>query len=209
MYKLTPSREPIANALGRKSHKSFANHALKNDNVRRYVVVGLRKFLKSEIKCLSSHPYLLNKSKESLSSFSWDSFYEVLKVQAPTILAFLDACVFQSSSLNTKVVVGVCAAILAKARRPAASLFQHIISIILYSGHSGQKVAIIMCIINKHEVQIFKLIFKVFARLQKLGICLSSSGTLRAVEKLGKRHDEEVLNWVECLQPLVPTTQVN
>ena len=104
---------------------------------RRYVV-GLRKFLKCEMKSLCSDPYLLNKSKESLSNFSWDSFYEVLKIKTPTILAFLEACVSPSSSLNTKVVVGVCAAILAKARRPAASLFQHIISIILYSGHSSK-----------------------------------------------------------------------
>ena len=141
-YKLTPSREPIANALGRKSQKSFAKHALKNENIRRYVVVGLRKFLKCEMKNLCSDPYLLNKSKEPLSNFSWDSFYEVLKIKTPTILAFLEACVSQSSSLNTKVVVGVCAAILAKARRPAASLFQHIISIILYSGHSSKKVCV-------------------------------------------------------------------
>lgn len=53
------------------------------------------------------------------------------------------------------------------------------------------------------------LLLKVFTRLQKLGISLSSSGTLRAVDKLGKGHDEEVLNWVNCLQPLVSTTQVN
>ena len=103
-------------------------------------MVGLRKFLTSEIKALCSDPYLLNKSKEALSNFSWDDFYELLKVKAPTILAFLEACVSRSSALNSHVVVGVCAAILAKARRPAASLFQHIISIILYSGHCGKKV---------------------------------------------------------------------
>ena len=139
-YKLTPSREPIANALGLKSHKSFARHALKNENVRRYVIIGLHKFLTNEMKALCSDSYLLNKDKESLSSFSWDGFYDVIKVKAPTILAFLEACVSRSSALNSNVVVGVCAAILAKARRPAASLFQHIISIILYSGHSGKKV---------------------------------------------------------------------
>ena len=122
-YKLTPSREPIANALGRKSHKSFARHALKNESVRRYVVVGLRKFLTNEIKALCSDSYLLNKDKESLSNFSWDGFYDVIKVKAPTILAFLEACVSRSSALNSNVVVGVCAAILAKARHPAASLF--------------------------------------------------------------------------------------
>ena len=65
-----------------------------------------------------------------------------MKVKAPTILAFLEACVSRSSALDSNVVVGVCAAILAKAQRPAASLFQHIISIILNSGHCGKKVLI-------------------------------------------------------------------
>ena len=45
-------------------------------------------------------------------------------------------------------------------------------------------------------------------RLQTLGISLSSSGSLHAVDQLGKGHDEEVLTWVNRLQPLVPTTQV-
>ena len=59
-----------------------------------------------------------------------------------------------------------------------------------------------------HIMLLFSL-YKVFTRLQKLGICLSSSGTLSAVDTLGKGHDEEVLSWVDCLRPLVSTTQVN
>ena len=47
-----------------------------------------------------------------------------------------------------------------------------------------------------------------FTRLQKLGISLSSSGTLRVIDKLGERHDEEVLKWVENLLPYVPELQV-
>ena len=92
------------------------------------------------MKSLCSDPYLLNKTKELLSTFSWDTLNDILKAKAPTILAFLEACLAQSSSLDSKVVVGVCASILAKARRPSASLLQHVISIILYSGHSGKKV---------------------------------------------------------------------
>ena len=50
-----------------------------------------------------------------------------------------------------------------------------------------------------------------YSKKLHFGISLSSSGTLRAVDKLGKGHNEEVLNynWVNCLQPLVSTTQVN
>ena len=47
-----------------------------------------------------------------------------------------------------------------------------------------------------------------FTRLQKLGISLSSAGTLRVVDKLGEKHDDEVLKWVKGLLPHVSTTQV-
>lgn len=130
----------MANALGRKAHRSFAKHAMSNPAVRKYIIVGLQKFLKMEMKALCCDSYLLTKDKESLSNFSWSDFCEIIKARAPTIHAFLEACVSQSSSLDTTTIVGVCAAIMAKARRPSASLVQQIISIALYAGHSNKKV---------------------------------------------------------------------
>ena len=76
--------------------------------------------------------------KEDLS-FSWDNFYNIVKAKAPTVCAFLDACLVSSSRLDSKVVVGVCVAILDKARRASASLLQCIISIVLYSGYRGKR----------------------------------------------------------------------
>ena len=130
----------MANTLGRKAYRSFAKHAVSNQAVRKHIIVGLQKFLKMEMKALCSDSYLLTKDKKSLSTFSWSDFYEIIRARAPTVLTFLEACVSQSSSLDTTTIVGVCAAVMAKARRSSASLVQQIISIILYSGHSGKKV---------------------------------------------------------------------
>ena len=139
-YMLTPSRQPMANALGRKAHQSFAKYAVNNQTVRKYIVSGLQKFLKMEVKALCCDSYLLSKTKESLLTFSWCELYKIIQAKAPTILAFLEACVSETSSLDKTTIVGVCAAILAKARRPSASLVQQIISVILYSGHTNKKV---------------------------------------------------------------------
>ena len=83
-----------------------------------------------EMKALCCDSYLLTKNKESLSCFSWSDFYEVIKVRAPTILVFLEACVSQSTSPDRTTIVGVCAAILVKERCPSASIVQEIISIV-------------------------------------------------------------------------------
>ena len=41
-----------------------------------------------------------------------------------------------------------------------------------------------------------------------MGICLSNSGTLRAIDQLGLKHDEQVLEWRDNLLPFVSTSQV-
>ena len=41
-----------------------------------------------------------------------------------------------------------------------------------------------------------------------MGICLSNSGTLCAIDKLGLNHDAEVLEWRDNLLPFVSTSQV-
>ena len=55
--------------------------------------------------------------------------------------SLLSSCIPPHSALKQEVIVGVCASILAKARRPAACLTQHIISCILYAGHCSKQVS--------------------------------------------------------------------
>ena len=42
-----------------------------------------------------------------------------------------------------------------------------------------------------------------------MGICLSSSGTLHAIDELGQEHDAKVIEWRDALLPYVSTSQVN
>ena len=41
-----------------------------------------------------------------------------------------------------------------------------------------------------------------------MGICLSNSGILRAIDQLGLKHDAQVLEWRDSLLQSVSTSQV-
>ena len=49
---------------------------------------------------------------------------------------------------------------------------------------------------------------QVFVRLQKLGLCLSPSGTLRMLDCLGDGHDEKIWEWQESLMARLQIPQV-
>ena len=139
-YVLTPSRQAMGKTLGRRAHQSFAKHALKNEAVRRFIISGLKKYVKVEMKQLCSDSFLLDKGKEKLCNFTWNALDAVIKGKAPILHSLLKSCISSHSALNDQIIIGVCASILAKACRPAASLIQHIVSTILYAGHSGKQV---------------------------------------------------------------------
>ena len=45
-----------------------------------------------------------------------------------------------SMGLDSQVIVGTCICMFAKARRSSASLFQQVVSLVLYQGHAGKQV---------------------------------------------------------------------
>ena len=140
-HTLTSSRAAMGKTLGKRSHQSFARHALRNESVRRFIISGMKKYVKLEMKQLCSDSYLLNKGKENLCNFAWNTLDAVIESKAPILHSLLSSCIPPHSALKQEVIVGVCASILAKARRPAASLTQHIISCILYAGHCSKQVS--------------------------------------------------------------------
>ena len=138
-YMLTPSREAMGKTLGRRAHQSFAKHALNNETVCHYIISGLKKYIKVEMKQLCSDSFLLDKGKEKLCNFTWNALDAVIRSKAPILHSVLKTSISSHSNLNDQVV-GICASILAKAYRPTACLIQHIISTILYAGHCSKQV---------------------------------------------------------------------
>ena len=46
-------------------------------------------------------------------------------------------------------------------------------------------------------------------RLQKLGICLSHKATLKAVDEIGRDHDQPVLDWANKLTTELSVNEVS
>ena len=130
----------MGKTLGRRSHQSFAKHALSNETVRRFIISGLKKYVKDEMKQLCSDSFLLDKGKDKLCNFTWNALDAIIQSKAPILHSILKSSISAHSNLDDQVVVGICASILAKACRPSACLIQHIISAILYAGHSSKQV---------------------------------------------------------------------
>lgn len=138
---LTPSRQAMAKALGRRKHHSFAKHAVHDIMTRSYIVKHLGKIIKGELRNLCSSSILLNKDRKALSTFNWDDIIQECQCKSPVLYGLFEYCLPKAMGLDSQVIVGTCICVLAKARRSSASLLQRIVSLILYQGHAGKQVS--------------------------------------------------------------------
>ena len=77
-------------------------------------------------------------------NFRVDTIIAELVCKAPTLLR---SCLkTKTSRPNLSLLITVIAAIICKQRRSSCSLFQRLISLVLYAGHSAKQVS---CCINR------------------------------------------------------------
>ena len=130
-----------------------------------------------------------------------------IRRKAPTFLSILEAVAAPSqwrpSRLTAKKAkafpssaVGIAVSISLKTRCKHLCLLQTIISILLYAGHESKKVSLKIDIALGYTIH-FIINFVVYIRLAKLGISVSYMYTTaqQAFHKLGKDHDQQVLQW--------------
>ena len=107
---------------------------------------------------------LHQKTLGALQSFTWEKLHQELKSKAPTFYRVLIGCVnvhrrkqTDKTSLpkthcpGNSIVLGMCAALLLWHRNQHLNLVQRIISLILYSGHTGKQV-LLFCLFCVHFV---------------------------------------------------------
>lgn len=84
---------------------------------------------------------LRSQSVEDMKSFSWNAVFAELTEHAPTLLLILRACTkTRVERSNVRAVIGACAAMLLKHRYDRMSMFQKLVSVILYAGHCSKLV---------------------------------------------------------------------
>ena len=145
-YLLTPSRKPVGKALARGSRKSLIDKSMKDCVVRKYVFMKASRIAHAEITALCSDKQksLLRKhSASDMKAFTWDALLAELQSSAPLLMSVLLGCTrTKRPRANRKAVIGMCAALLLRHRYEKMSLVQKLVSLILYTGHSGKQVLI-------------------------------------------------------------------
>lgn len=143
-YVMTPRRRRICRPLARGSRCAFARKCLTDYTIRNLIVKGLGRSLRHEIARLCSDDavsILRDKASSSLEKFTWEKLLAEVKAVAPTLFKFLQSCTTtRKPRRNQDAIIGVLVAIMCKHRRPVSSLFQQLVSLILYSGHASKRV---------------------------------------------------------------------
>ena len=143
---MTPSRAHLGKAVARGSWKSTVLETLKDKNGLKYCLKKIGVMIRNEIKRLCSqavNSILSSQSVSDMNDFTWDKLHCELAANAPVLHTILqESTITETPRPNRKAVVGMCASLLLKHRCCKMSLVQKIMSLILYSGHSGKQVLI-------------------------------------------------------------------
>ena len=143
-YILTPSREQDGKSIARGNWRAVISRSMKNPVRRQYIIQCVGRVLKYELRCLCSDSHssiLASNARDALMSFSWKQLMMEAKDCMPILIQLLSKCVKTPTKRENNVpVIGLIISILAKQRRPQFSLFQKIISLLLYSGRCSKKV---------------------------------------------------------------------
>ena len=145
-YVMTPRRRRICRPLARGSRSAFARKCLSDRTMRNFIVKGLGRCLQQEVARLCSDDTvstLRSKASDSLKKFTWEKLLDEVRELAPTLFKFLQSCTkTRKPRRNQDAIIGVLVAIMCKHRRPMSSLFQQLVSLVLYSGHASKRVCI-------------------------------------------------------------------
>ena len=142
---MTPRRRKLFRPLARGSRCTLARRCLPDCLIKKYIVKGMGVSLRHEIArlCLDNSTFVLRKKlPNTLNEFSWEGIVNEAKELAPKLTELLLSCTkTRKPRKNQKAIIGLLFAIMCKHHRPALSLIQQVVSLILYSGHASKRVS--------------------------------------------------------------------
>ena len=123
--------------MARKSKKSVANEAMKDPDIKKYIVKLVGKEVSKEVRCMASDSadsILKSMDADQLKCFTWDTLLNEIGRFAPVLQTILESSTrTRVPRSNTKGVIGMCLAVILKHRNPKMNLVQKINSLILYT----------------------------------------------------------------------------
>ena len=141
---LTPTRKVLAKCLARGSAVSVAE-CVRNKKTQKHVIIALAQNIRKELKELCSRRVmLLQRARDSstLQGFNWDAIVDEATEHAPNLVQLLGECTKRKKSeITQKSMIGMLLSLLCKNHNPKITLFQRMISLVMYAGHSAKKVS--------------------------------------------------------------------
>lgn len=142
---LTPTRKVLAKRLACGSAVSVAVECVQNKKTQKHVITALAQNIRKELKQLCSRRVMsLQRARDSstLQGFNWDAIVDEATEHAPNLVQLLGECTKRKKSeMTQKSTIGMLLSLLCKNRNPKMTLFQRMISLVLYAGHSAKKVS--------------------------------------------------------------------
>lgn len=123
--------------------KSLAIQTLKDPDAYPWLVKGIGTVVNYELQQLCSNHGSIQRSKEkgSVENFPWDDIAKEAVEHCPTLTSLLLASTTtKAQRTNRKYLFCAIMCMLSKYRRSCMSLFQRLVSVVLYSAHVGTTV---------------------------------------------------------------------
>ena len=148
---LTPSHKRFGKSLAWGGKLSIAAQCLSDLECRKHVAAGIGRVLQSELAVMCSKGFgsiLCSTSPKNLKSFSWHQVVAETQACTPTLLHLLQSCMRTKRGFykhKQKSIIGFLVSIMCKYQCQQMSLFQKMVSLVLYAGHSSKQVQIMAC----------------------------------------------------------------
>lgn len=137
---ITPRRKKAVTSLSTGRYKSAANSIFALPKTHGYVLSAVTKQISEQMKSISSLNYnsVLRSDHQNVKHFSWVAIWDEFQQKLPTLILFLRKLFPKSEDKHLSFLI----CILLKHRCKQMSLFQRVISVLLYAHGTSKQVSI-------------------------------------------------------------------
>ena len=146
--KITPGRKKAIISLSTGRYKSAANNIVVFSKTHKYVLSAVTKQIRGEMNSICSVNYnsVLRSEHENVKHFSWGAIWNEFTQKLPTLVLFLQKLLPKSDNRYLSFLICV----MIKHRCKHMSLFQRVISVLMYAYGTSKQVGSLTLNIHWH-----------------------------------------------------------
>ena len=136
--KITPRRKKAVISLSHGRYRSAANNIVAFSKTHKYVLSAVTKQIHGEMKSICSVNYnsVLRGEHENVKHFNWGAIWNEFSLKLPTLVLFLQKLLPKSDNKFLSFLICV----IIKHRCKHMSLFQRVISVLMYAHGTSKQV---------------------------------------------------------------------